>query len=68
MSSAKLIYISYTMLSFLFFFFGDDEGLLNRCEMFKNERVLFDVMTWLSMGVLYCMYITMLKHEMEEDI
>ena len=32
------------------------------------ERVLFDVMTWLSMGVLYCMYITMLKHEMEEDI
>ena len=31
------------MLSFLFF--GDDEGLLNRCEMFKNERVLFDVMT-----------------------
>ena len=31
------------MLSFLFF--TDDKGLLNRCEMFKNERVLFDVMT-----------------------
>ena len=42
-SSAKLIYISYTMLSFLFY--TDDKGLLNRCEMFKNERVLFDVMT-----------------------
>ena len=31
------------MLSFLFWV--DGEGLLNRCEMFKNERVLFDVMT-----------------------